>query len=115
MSLFENIQKGHFIIVNLHEQCYYDIYLDGKLAFQTYKESFERELFDYDNVIKWSNQTGVKPENFRYTYLDLYGNQYQKTDFDCNLYMNNLDDVLALNISPSFYQISKQDIDNRNW
>lgn len=103
-----NTKKGHFLILNLYDRRYYDVYLDGELAFQTYKEGFERELYDFENVTGWCEETGLKHTDFRYTFIDVENNA--PDDYDCNDYMEELDKVLALNIKPDFSEISWSDI-----
>lgn len=103
--------KGHFLLIDLYDFRYFDVYLDGELAFQTYKESFEQDLFDFDNVTEWCEKTGLKHTDFRYTFIDVYGNQ--PDDYDCNDYMEELDKVLALNITPDFSEIGWDEMRQR--
>jgi hypothetical protein len=103
-------KKGHFILVNLYDQRYYDIYLDGELVAQTYKEDYDATLFDFDNVTQWCEKTGLKNTEFRYSYIDVYGEKYNDSNYDANDYMDDLPKVLALNIEPSYQEISWKEI-----
>lgn len=107
-----NSTKGNFLILNLYDYRYFDVYLDGNLAFQTYKSGFEQDLYDFDNVSAWCEQTGLKHSDFRYTLIDVQRNA--PDDYDCNDYMENLEKVLALNIKPDFSDISWSEIRERH-
>jgi trans-aconitate methyltransferase len=105
-------QKGHFIIVNFFDNCYYDVFLDGEFIFDTYKHNYASELFSYKNVKAWIKQTGLEPESFRYSYLDIYehGNLIEDEDYHMDDYREDLNKILSLNLPFTLTEVDDEKI-----
>ena len=80
--------KGHVEIINMHGGSYWNIYLDGELVDQTYKEMYDASVLRRSNRREWASSIGVHEDDLRYTCYDLYHGLSGASfaDYDANDY-----------------------------
>lgn len=99
---------GQFIIVDLYDSRYSDIYLDGVCVDSPYKEYFMNAITDSDNIDEWEEMTGLKKKDFRFTVIDLY--MANIPNYDCNDYMDDLAKVLATGVAPKHSDLTFKEL-----
>ncbi len=118
MNHYNNFPSvGHFLVVCISDEGYWDIYLDGKLEEHVSKHgSMSKEILNVLNIEKWEKQTGLKKEDFKYTVVDICNFAYENDmDYDANEYMGDYAATIALNAKPQQYLISLAEFNNLNY
>lgn len=77
-------QKGQIVIVNLYDNRYWNIFLDGVLVDSPHKESFTDYVLRKSYRKEWAKIAGVKETELKYSLIDLYAHEAVISDYDAN-------------------------------
>lgn len=77
-------QKGQIVIVNLYDNRYWNIFLDGNLVVSPHKESFTDYVLKKSYRKEWAKMAGVQESELRYSLIDLYDYEAVIADYDAN-------------------------------
>ena len=77
-------QKGKIVIVNLYDNRYWNIFLDGDLVASPHKESFTDYILRKSYRKEWAKIAGVKESELKYSLIDLYAHEAVISDYDAN-------------------------------
>lgn len=77
-------QKGQIVIVNLYDNRYWNIFLDGDLIVSPHKESFIDYVLRKSCRTEWAKIAEVKESELRYSLIDLYEHEHIIADYDAN-------------------------------
>jgi len=79
-----NSVKGKIVIVNLYDNRYWNIFLDGELVAEPHKEDFTDYVFKRSIRKEWSDIAGVDETELSYSLIDLYEHEDSIPDYDAN-------------------------------
>lgn len=82
--------KGHVEIVNVYDNRYWNIFVDGVLVFETHKEAFNDYIFKRTHRQEIAKVAGVDAEDLIYSIYDTFESDLEETgavpDYDANDY-----------------------------
>jgi hypothetical protein len=78
------VGKGKIVIVNMYDNRYWNIFLDGELVASPHKEDFTEYVLKQSYRQEWAEQSGVKASELTYSLIDLYEYEDSITDYDAN-------------------------------
>lgn len=83
----ETEQKGQVVIVNVYDNRYWNIFLDGELVASPHKEAFTDYVLRKSYRKEWAEMAGVQESELKYSLIDLYEHEdvipdYNANDFD---------------------------------
>lgn len=77
-------QKGQILIVNLYDNRYWNIFLDGDLVVSPHKEEFTDYVLKKMCRKEWAEIAGVQESGLKYSLIDLYEYEGVIPDYDAN-------------------------------
>ena len=101
-------KKGQLVIVNLYDNRYWNIFLDGDLVASPHKEVFTDYVFRKSYRKEWAKIAGIKESELRYSLIDLYEHEAVISDYDANNfdeYQDVLDCCATNNIDYVFQDV----------
>lgn len=81
-----NKKKGQVIFVNIYENTYYNVFLDGVFIALISKEYFTNFLFRRKNRKEIAEIAKLKEDELRYTLIDMYFHVKNYNNYDSNDY-----------------------------
>ena len=76
--------KGQVVLVNLYDNRYWNIFLDGELVAEPHKEDFTAYVLKRSYRKEWAELSGVEEDELRYSLIDLYEHEDSIPDYDSN-------------------------------
>lgn len=87
--------KGIVDIVDIHDRNYFNIFLDGELVEQIYKDDWIPKVLKRSFINNCVKKSGVDAENIRFVLFDLYlFGETLLPDYDSNDY-ESYDDIIS--------------------
>jgi len=77
-------QKGQIVIVNVYDNRYWNIFLDGDLVASPHKKSFTDYVLRQSYRKEWAKMARVQESELKYSLIDLYEHENIIPDYDAN-------------------------------
>lgn len=103
--------KGQVVLVNLYDNRYWNIFLDGKLVASPHKEDFTDYVLQRSYRKKWADSIGLKEDDLRYSLIDLYEYEDIIPDYDANDFEKYKDIVNCCKLHNIGYSFENVDLD----
>lgn len=89
--------QGQVVFVNLYDNLYWNVFLDGKLFHEIHKKDFTTYVFKESNRKELAKVASIDEKDLRYSYIDLE-NGVNENDYNSNDYQEFNEVLIACSI-----------------